>query len=134
MTVAELSRTILYVGDESECLSEFRAGFGAVAGPAVEIETAADGVEAMDWLKENGRRGAVVIVLDFALPVLEAFGFLKGLRAEENLADLPVVLISGRAGDPRIAKLGVSALVGRPVEVRQLLDAVLCLLPDMPGA
>ncbi len=134
MALLEPSRTILYVGDESERLSEFRAEFVAAAGEAVEIETAGDGVEAMEWLKENGRMGAVVIVLDFALPVLEGYGFLKGLREEADLANLPVVVISGRASDPRIAKLGARALVGRPVEVRQLLDAVLGLLPGLPGA
>src|SRR5512140_1213119 len=126
-------RTILYVGDESECQADFcaelRAGAGATTGHTVAIETVADGVEAMTWLKENGARGEIVVVLDFALPVLEAYGFLQGLRGEAALSHLPVVLISPRAKDPRIAKLGVAALVERPVELRQLLDAVRGLLP-----
>lgn len=133
MAAADSARTILYAGDESECLADFRAelltGAGAAIGDAVVIETVADGVEAMAWLKENGARGETVIVLDFALPVLEAYGFLKGLRAEESLADLPVILISPRAMDPRIAKLGVAALVERPVELRKLLGAVRGLFP-----
>jgi CheY-like chemotaxis protein len=133
MAPTDSARTILYVGDESECradfCAEFRIGAGAAAGEAVVIETAADGVEAMAWLNEKGSSGEVVIVLDFALPVLEAYGFLKGLRAEAGLAHLPAVLISTRAKDPRIAKLAVAALVERPVELRQLLDAVRGLLP-----
>jgi DNA-binding response OmpR family regulator len=128
--------TILYVGDESECLADFRAETRTWAGtaggdgePGVCIETAADGVEAMAWLKENGARGSLVVVLDFALPVLETYGLLKGVRAEDSLAGLPIVLISPRAADPRVAKLGVAALVQRPVEMRQLTDAVRGLLP-----
>jgi DNA-binding response OmpR family regulator len=115
------------VGDESESRADFCAEARSWSG-AVAVETAADGIEAMAWLKENGARGSVVVVLDFSLPVLEAFGFLKGLRAEEALAGLPVVLISPRANDPRIARLGVAALVERPVQLRQLAEAVRGLL------
>src|SRR5512140_402516 len=131
MTLTGSVRTVLYAGDESECLADFCAEI--CAGDGLTVESVADGVEALAWLKENGRReeaGEVVIVLDFALPVLETYGFLKGLRAEEGLAELPVVLISTRAKDPRIAKLGGAALVERPVELRQLLDAVSGLFSD----
>jgi DNA-binding response OmpR family regulator len=115
---------VLYVGDESECLAGFCAEAGGGLGAPVVVETAADGLEAMNWLKENRSRDVAVIVLDFALPVLEAFGFLKGLRAEADLAGIPVVLISPRATDPRIGKLGVAAALERPVDLRQLVDAV----------
>ena len=115
------------MGDESECRADFRAEAQSWAG-GVAVETASDGIEAMAWLKENGAGGSVAVVLDFSLPVLEAFGFLKGLRAEAALAGLPVVLISPRANDPRIARLGVAALVERPVQLRQLADAVRALL------
>ena len=136
MSQADAPRTVLYVGDESESLADFRTEVRTWSGapgeegePGVGIETAADGVEAMAWLKENGARGGLVVVLDFALPVLEAYGFLKGVRAEDFLAGLPIVLISPRASDPRVARLGVAALVQRPVEMRLLADAVRSLLP-----
>ena len=133
MSAIPSRRTVLYVGDESECRTDFSAEAaswgGAGTGEGVVVEAAGDGVEAMAWLKEKGARGPLVIVLDFAMPVLEAFGFLKGLRAEPELANLPFVLISPRASDPRIAKLGATALVGRPVELRQLVDAVKGLFP-----
>jgi CheY-like chemotaxis protein len=142
MPFSNSAATILYVGDESECLTAFRAELGEASGtsladvpgavnqPVVTVETAADGFEAMTWLKENGAGRTVVIVLDFALPVLEAFGFLIGLRAEPALASLPCVLISPRASDPRAQKLGVAAFVERPVDLIRLLAAVRSLLPS----
>lgn len=157
MTETPSKYTVLYVGDESEKRADFcveARGWGGGGGdgsdgsgdsdgrggrvggvgegssaPAVRVESVGDGVEAMAWLKENDSCGPIVIVLDFAMPVLEAFGFLKGLRAEPELAGLPCVLVSPRASDPRIAKVGAAAVVARPVELRQLADAVRGLFP-----
>jgi len=121
-------RTVLYVGDESGCRQEFRESVEGAEG-GFRVEQVADGVEALAWLQEEQEERADVVVLDLALPVLEAWGFLKGLRATPMAASPPVVLISAHAKDPRLARLGVAALVERPVQLPLLVEALRSLFP-----
>jgi len=127
----QTERIVLYVGDESGSVQEFREAVEGAAG-GFRVEQVADGVEALAWLQEEREERAEAIILDLALPVLEAWGFLKGLKglwAEPSAGAPPVVLISAHAKDPRLARLGVAALVERPVEVPLLVEALRSLFP-----
>ena len=59
------------------------------------VTTCADGVEALETL----RRGSFdLVVTDVMMPRLDGLGLLEAIRADVALSDLPVLVLSARAG------------------------------------
>ena len=68
-----------------------------------------------------------VIVTDVMMPELDGFGLLKELRADPELAAIPVVMLSARAGEEaRLEGLAASAddYLVKPFSARDLLARV----------
>jgi CheY-like chemotaxis protein len=89
-----------------------------------EVRSAIDGVEALEVLA--GWRPDV-ITLDVMMPRLGGFDTLERIRADDRLADLPVVVVSGRAQDAdrdRGLALGADAYLGKPFEPNDLVALV----------
>jgi CheY-like chemotaxis protein/signal transduction histidine kinase len=59
----------------------------------IEIANAETGAEALDLLREEQ---CDCVVLDLRLPDMSGFDVLERMRAETNLADIPVVVFTGR--------------------------------------
>jgi len=59
----------------------------------IEIVNAETGAEALDLLREEQ---CDCVVLDLRLPDMSGFDVLERMRAETNLADIPVVVFTGR--------------------------------------
>lgn len=64
---------------------------GILEGAGYQVETAADGVEALAALR---RGGFDLVVSDVDMPRLNGFGLTAKLRADRKLAELPVVLVT----------------------------------------
>jgi CheY-like chemotaxis protein len=80
----------------------------------VEISQAANGEEALEHIAQG--RGEVVL-LDLTMPVLDGFGVLEAIRAQ----DLPavVIVISGDIqpeAEARVKKLGAIAFIKKPLD------------------
>ena len=72
-----------------------------------DVETAADGEAALAAIQ---RDPPGVVLTDVMMPNLDGFGLLRALRADPRTADLPVVMLSARAGDEaRIEGLNAGA-------------------------
>lgn len=84
------------------------------------VVTANNGKEALDILKKGFR--PCVILLDLMMPVMSGEEFLKKQKADQSLAEIPVVAVSafGKEG----ASIGASAFVKKPVELDDLLAEV----------
>ncbi len=61
-----------------------------------DVETAADGQAAFDAALE---RRPDLILTDIMMPRLDGFGLIKAIRADANLRDLPIIVLSARAGE-----------------------------------
>jgi two-component system chemotaxis sensor kinase CheA len=64
---------------------------GILEGAGYQVQTAADGVEALAALR---RGGFDLVVSDVDMPRLNGFGLTARLRADRQLAGLPVVLVT----------------------------------------
>lgn len=88
------------------------------------VETASDGIEALDRLKTNRY---AVILLDLRMPQLDGFGVLDHL-ADTTPDVLPQVIVltaSLTSGEvARVKKYDVCGIVQKPFEVEELLSAV----------
>ncbi|MET0403413.1 MAG: response regulator [Cystobacter sp.] len=80
--------------------------------------TSPNGREALAWLGRMER--PCLILLDVMMPVMDGHAFMKGMRAQEHLADIPVVVTSASHKPPE----GACAYVPKPIDVDELLTVV----------
>jgi PAS domain S-box-containing protein len=88
------------------------------------IVTARDGQEALDYLRQSP---VDLLLADVMMPRLDGFSLLSQVRADAALRELPVVLLSARAGEEaKIEGLDVGAddYLVKPFSARELLARV----------
>ncbi len=88
------------------------------------VGTAANGREA---LQAMGRELPDLVVSDVMMPELDGFGLIAAMRAEPALHDVPVLLLSARAGEEaRIegVNAGADDYLVKPFSARELLTRV----------
>jgi CheY-like chemotaxis protein len=102
---------------------------------ATEIVTARTGAEALELL----RTGACdCVVLDLKLPDMSGFEILERMREDERLADLPVIVFTGREltpeEDQRLHALARSVVVKGVESPERLLDETVLFLHRVVSA
>jgi signal transduction histidine kinase/DNA-binding response OmpR family regulator len=111
---------ILLVDDNADMRSYLRRLLSA----HWNVITAADGMEALEILKTSRPD---LVVSDVMMPRLDGFGLLAAIREDKNTDDLPVVMLSARAGEE--ARLeGINARANdylvKPFTARELIARV----------
>jgi CheY-like chemotaxis protein len=87
------------------------------------VDAAKDGLDALEKLRRNGH--PPLILLDMMMPNMDGESFLKVLRGKPDLADAPVVVISGNAAVREKANsLRAAACLVKPFELDELLGVV----------
>ena len=89
-----------------------------------EVETVADGTAALAAIR---RQRPDLVLTDVMMPRLDGFGLLRELRADPHTQELPIILLSARAGEEsRIEGLeaGADDYLTKPFSVRELLARV----------
>ena len=101
-----------------------------LANPIVHVE---DGIEAMDYLLRRGRYAdraeglPSVLLLDIKMPRMDGLEVLREVRANPQLRQLPVVVLTSSREETDLAiswNLGVNAYVVKPVDSEQFFQAV----------
>jgi len=88
------------------------------------VVTAADGLEALELLKTVKPD---LVLSDVMMPHLDGFGLLAAIRAHDKLNDLPVILLSARAGEEaRLEGFNARAndYIAKPFTTRELIARV----------
>lgn len=96
-----------------------------------EISVAADGEEALAFLKKEGKYAGVkhpdVIFLDLNLPRKSGLEVLKEIKNDEALKRIPVVVVTSSKAEQDIVKsynLHANCFVTKPVDLNQFLDVI----------
>lgn len=115
-----MSLPLLVVDDSS--FARKQVGRALPKGWDIEISHAANGEEALEQIRAG--KGEVVF-LDLTMPVLDGYGVLEAIRAE----DLPavVIVISGDIqpeAEARVRKLGALAFIKKPINPEQLMQVL----------
>ena len=95
-----------------------------LVGKGYEVEAVADGAAAVSAAR---RRKPDLVLSDVMMPGLDGFGLLAALRRDEGLRELPIILLSARAGEEaRVEGLesGADDYVSKPFSARELLARV----------
>ena len=105
----------------------------AVHNLANRVTVARDGVEALEYLRREGRFGdraagtPAVVLLDIKMPRKDGLEVLREIRADPALRATPVVILTSSREEQDIVTsydLGVNAYVVKPVVFQDFLDAV----------
>ncbi len=88
------------------------------------VATAKDGVDAMNQLQTIRPD---VVLLDIEMPRMDGFEVLRSVRRDENLKNLPVIMITSRTGEKhkqQAMELGVKQYLGKPFQEAKLLATI----------
>ncbi|WP_445636335.1 histidine kinase [Nostoc sp. DSM 114161] len=90
----------------------------------VEVQAVADGVAA---LAAVNKRSPDLVLSDVMMPELDGFGLLKALRADARTKEIPIILLSARAGEESIVEgllAGADDYLIKPFSANELVTRV----------
>lgn len=112
-------RALLVEDDRNEC--ELLAGFLRIAG--VDVATAGDGADALDYLRNQGRPD--IVLLDMVLPRCDGPTTIRAIRSNPAYAGLKIFAVSGHAPeefDLESGPAGVDRWFRKPLNPELLLQ------------
>lgn len=121
---------ILLVEDS---LMAARLSMGALANSGIEhrLTWMNSGQEASDFLNQKGKyaRAPVpdLILLDLSLPEIDGRTLLRSIRESPTLKGIPVVIMTGTAGEQDAAefdKLDVQGFLLKPIDLEKFLQLI----------
>jgi CheY-like chemotaxis protein len=123
--------TILLVDDDEDCRTLIRDAISECKVSNSVFETS-NGQEAMDFLYQRGRFAGSprpgLIYLDIEMPGLNGQAVLRQIKADPDLRDIPVVMMTGVADERQIeeaARNGANSYTLKPASAEQFLRTVL---------
>jgi CheY-like chemotaxis protein len=93
-----------------------------VTNPVVNIE---NGEDALNYLRDANNASPCVILLDLNMPVMNGIEFLREIKNDQQLKDIPVVaLTTSEEPQDKIScfDLGVADYIAKPVDYRQFVE------------
>jgi CheY-like chemotaxis protein len=124
--VAQVPPTILVVDDEAAVRE---ALYDALDLAGYEVSTAANAHEALEKIHVQIPSA---LICDVRMPGMSGLDLLAALRAEAATRHLPVILLTGLAGDEDIVagvRAGASMYVTKPLDVSRLLALLAGVAP-----
>jgi CheY-like chemotaxis protein len=124
--VAHVSHTLregphpILIVDDHEDIRESLADVLAIEG--YQVATAMNGRDALEYLKQNP--APCLILLDLTMPVMNGWDFRKVQLQDPDLADIPVVIVSGTNQHHNTVSLQALKYYDKPVNIPDLLVTV----------
>ncbi len=111
---------ILWADDNAD----MRAYVSGLLGGRFDVEAVSDGEAALAAAKAHPPD---LVLSDMMMPKLDGFGLLRALRADADLGEIPIILVSARAGEEsRIEGMeaGADDYLIKPFSARELVARV----------
>ena len=119
------------VVDDSRAMRSILGSLLKTAG--FEVSEAGDGTEAMERLKENGK--FEVVLVDWNMPPLDGFEFIKAVRADHTYDDTRLVMVTTETEMEQVSRAleaGANEYIMKPFTKETLLEklALLGIVPQ----
>ena len=88
----------------------------------IDLETADDGVEALEKLREPGRHIDMVL-MDVNMPRMDGLEATREIRRDPRLCDIPVVALTASTSEEEVSKIldsGMNAFLDKPIVLGKL--------------
>lgn len=122
---------VLLVDDDACDQELFRRAASGLSG-TVEVATARDGVEALNFLANApDERLPMLIIVDYKMPRMDGVTLLKELRQAERYRHLPVVVLTSSTDSRDMDcsySAGADAFMVKPIRFVEFRDQILALL------
>jgi len=116
-----VTKKILLIEDEPNIIE---AVSFILSRAGLDVKTHSNGHDAVDAVRA---RAPDLVILDIMLPGKNGFDILQDIRADVDLADLPVLMLTarGQEKDRELAtRFGVSRFMTKPFSNAEVLEAV----------
>jgi len=127
MNRAAKAHVILVVDDNEDDRMFVRTALESVDADIV-IAEAVDGVEALEYLRDETRAFPDFVLLDLKMPRKDGLETLAEIRLDPKLRHLPVVAIFTTATDPELVRraydTGANAYVGKPSSINGMRETM----------
>ena|SRR6185437_2652929 len=127
----EAGITILLVDDDPDCRMLIRDAISQCKVSNSVFE-ACNGLEALEFLRRRGKHAGAprpgLIYLDLEMPGMNGQETLKAIKADPELRDIPVVMMTGVSDETEMkaaAENGANSYTLKPANVEQFLRTVL---------
>jgi len=127
------SRKILLIEDNSDDILLTKRALER-AHVANVLEVAADGIEALEYLRAEGKYSGrdkrdlpVVVLLDLKMPRMGGLEFLRIVREDGFLRLLPIVVLTSSKEEQDVIEsysLGANSYIQKPVDFDQFVKAI----------
>jgi chemotaxis family two-component system response regulator Rcp1 len=126
----EMSRTVLLVEDSPGDVRLTQEAFRD-ADPSIDLRVAADGVEAMAFLRRQGVHAVAprpdFILLDLNLPKMDGREVLAHIKEDDDLKTIPTVILTTSDAEADIMtsyQLQANCYVSKPVQLEEFESLV----------
>lgn len=104
--------------------ADMRAYFASLLQKQYKVITVSNGLQAVEVLKEELPQ---LIISDVMMPVMNGIELLQTVKSDEQLSNIPVILVSARAGEEAKIEgydIGADDYLVKPFSARELLARV----------
>ena len=119
--VGDASRRLVLIVDDN---ADMRTYLERMLGEHWDVASAGDGFEALEAI---GRRRPDLVVTDVMMPRVDGFALLEALRADPRTRELPVLMLSARAGEESSLEglgRGADDYLTKPFSAQELIARV----------
>lgn len=124
---ADFDQKTLLLVDDIEVNREIAKMMLEMAG--FTVETAENGQEAVDKVKESKPGEFAVVLMDIQMPVMDGYAATKAIRAldDPQLANIPIIAMTANAfaEDVQAAKdAGMNGHIAKPIDVGKMMETL----------
>ncbi|SFB57096.1 GAF sensor hybrid histidine kinase [Rhizobium sp. NFR07] len=108
--------------------ADMREYVSRLLSPEYDVETVSDGLAALEAIRS---RRPDLVLSDVMMPRLDGFGLIQAIRQDPGLAELPVIILSARAGEEASVEglnAGAEDYLVKPFSARELTARVAATL------
>ncbi|MGD8787130.1 MAG: response regulator [Phycisphaerales bacterium] len=92
-----------------------------------ELVHAGNGEEALEYLKDDSNKKPYIVLSDLNMPKMDGIEFLKTVKSDETLKNIPVVVLTTSKAEDDIAesfKLGVDGYMVKSSDYDKFLEII----------
>jgi len=118
---ASAARSKVLLADDN---TDMRDYIRLLLGALHEVEVVSDGEAALAAVRE---RRPDLLITDVMMPKLDGMGLVRAIRGDANLSDLPIIMVSARAGEEASIEgllAGADDYLVKPFSARELTARV----------